>query len=81
MLPYVSGQDEPSRPENVLIELPADIKARDQLLHKEWNNIFDVLDGQEVPTISSVGGYGDLSIGNGECFIFFTYVNVNAGWN
>lgn len=80
MVPYVTYQNEPSKPENVLIDIPEDETARDELLHAEWNKIFDSLMLEEV-VITTESAYGDLEIGNGDCFIFFTYVNVNAGWN
>ncbi len=73
-IPYVTYQNEPSKPDNVLIDIPEDETARDELLRAEWNNIFDDLEGESV-VITTLSAYGDLEIGNGDCFIFYTYVN------
>ena len=72
-IPYVTYQNEPSKPDNVLIDLPEDESARDELLHEEWNKIFD---GDSPVVITTDSAYGDLEIGNGDCFIFYTYVNL-----
>ena len=76
MMSYVSEQNEPSQVTNVLFDIPEDETARDELLHKEWNEIFDDLDGNGL-VVTTESPYGDLEIGNGDCFLFFTYVNVN----
>jgi hypothetical protein len=70
-LPYVTYQNEPSKPDNVLIDLPDGVAARDELLHAEWNAIFD----GDSPVVISDSAYGDLEIGDGDCFIYYTYVN------
>lgn len=77
ILSYVTEQNEPSIPQNILLEIPDDPAEREAVLRNEWDNHFDGWD-EDTLVITEECAYGDLCIhdANGDCFIFFTYVNM-----
>ncbi len=77
VLPYMVSQNEPSSPSKDLVDVPLDETLRDIMLGKLWYkhfNRFNDIDLNEV-SIDTDPTYGDISIGDGVCALFLTYLN------
>ncbi len=77
LLPYASGQNEPSRPVNKIVTLPTNVKARDEYLKKLFVEHVCELDDPEELTIRELrGDYGDLIVEHPtEMYLFVTFVS------
>jgi len=76
VVPYMVDQNEPSRPHEKLVFVPDDPAKRDEFLLGMWGEFQDE-DDNSSPEISvnSPDDYGDLQIGDGCTYLFFTFVN------
>ncbi len=77
--PYCSDQNEPSRPLRKLVEIPDDIKERNQLLKKLFcEHVLDKSDWEgDDPKIRKgrANDYGDLIVeGRFDTFLFVTFI-------
>lgn len=77
VLPYVAYQNEPSRPLAELVDIDEDNLRKE--CHQLFLKVFKGYDFSigEIATcqLYTTDKYGDVSYGNGDMWIFLTYVN------
>ena len=72
---YMEDQNEPSKPNRELIELPDDPVKRDAFLIAEYFAGYGEEDPGEV-TVTETNGYGDLQVSSGGVHMFVTYAEL-----
>jgi len=77
VLPYASGQNEPSRPVNKIITLPDNVKARDVYLKTLFvKHVCEIDDADELMIRKGKrDDYGDLIVEHPtEMYLFVTFI-------
>ena len=78
VLPYVCYQNEPSVPSRHLVTVPDDEERRDVFLHELFTTFYEIDDEElleDVKVDTAPNTYGDVGIGDGDMFLYLTFVD------
>jgi len=76
VLPYAVGQNEPSTPLNILVDVPDNEIALRQMLEDLFVELVGDADEAAASSLTygTKLGYGDINFGDGDAFLYLTYV-------